>query len=202
MAESILDYACELGIPTPSHSRGQLVDYLKPKPAESSPWFSLSGKYGLGAFPFHTDSAHRRVPPRYVLLRSVGETNHVRPTLVLDSYTLRREVADEAALTRDVWIVNGGRGAFLTTLLNENLRPPNKIFRYDPVCMRPAHDRFTASVRVIEKANQKITSSSVQWNTGLLIIIDNWRMLHARSDAGDYNDEHRVLERCLIADAI
>ena len=48
---------------------------------------TYSGIYGLDRFPFHTDLAHWRLPPHYLLLRCV--TGHARvPTLVFDGHEL------------------------------------------------------------------------------------------------------------------
>src|SRR5690606_39074406 len=49
--------------------------------AHASP-VSYSGIYGLGEFPFHTDLAHWRQPPRYLLLRCVVGFKAVRTFLI------------------------------------------------------------------------------------------------------------------------
>src|SRR5690606_448828 len=64
---------------------GGLIQDLLPRNAAMPNTYS--GIYGLNPFPFHTDLAHWRLPPRYLLLRCV--TGHVDvPTLLLDSQTI------------------------------------------------------------------------------------------------------------------
>src|SRR5262245_32192863 len=60
---------------------GCLVQHLIPR-ASSTP-NTYSGIYGLDRFPFHTDLAHWRMPPRYLLLRCVVGYADV-PTLLVD----------------------------------------------------------------------------------------------------------------------
>jgi L-asparagine oxygenase len=48
---------------------------------------AYSGIYGLGCFPFHTDLAHWRVPPHYLLLRCMTGYSDV-PTLLVDGQAL------------------------------------------------------------------------------------------------------------------
>jgi len=64
---------------------GGLIQTLIPR-NEATP-NTYSGIYGLDRFPFHTDLAHWRIPPRYLLLRCVTGYADV-PTLLIDGRTL------------------------------------------------------------------------------------------------------------------
>jgi L-asparagine oxygenase len=60
---------------------------LTPKAnSEASP-VSYSGLYGLGEFPMHTDMAHWRMPPRYLVLWAQAGSIDVK-TPLLDSSKL------------------------------------------------------------------------------------------------------------------
>ena len=68
---------------------GRLAQELVPR-ATSTP-NTYSGLYGLNRFPFHTDLAHWRLPPRYLLLRCLRGYADVQ-TLLLDGHALAESV--------------------------------------------------------------------------------------------------------------
>ncbi len=59
----------ELGTPIPSRPSGPDVDRLVPNQPDQAPARSLSARYGVGEFPFHSDCAYYKILPRWVLLR-------------------------------------------------------------------------------------------------------------------------------------
>ena len=59
------------------------VYQLKPKPQDDAPATTYSGMYGVNIFPLHTDLAHRRFPPRFLMLRCVVGHDAVT-TLLID----------------------------------------------------------------------------------------------------------------------
>jgi len=69
--ESLQEIASLFGQPVASVGR-PLVQSLLAMPEERAPKNSMSGLFGLGEFPPHTDVAHWHTPARYVLLRSAG----------------------------------------------------------------------------------------------------------------------------------
>jgi L-asparagine oxygenase len=70
---------------------GPAVHCLAPMKKENSTPNTYSGMYGLGAFPFHTDLAHRRYPPRYLALRCIIGFEDV-PTLLLDGDKIASDI--------------------------------------------------------------------------------------------------------------
>jgi L-asparagine oxygenase len=52
-------------------SKGYPIHQLIPNTRGSATPNTYSGIYGFGQFPFHTDLAHWRNPPRYIMLRCV-----------------------------------------------------------------------------------------------------------------------------------
>ncbi|MGO4910705.1 hypothetical protein ACEN2J_20760, partial [Pseudorhodobacter sp. W20_MBD10_FR17] len=79
--ESVVELAKYWGKPIAPWEDG-LVQALVPR-SEAAP-NSYSGIYGLGHFPFHSDLAHWRTPPRYLLLRCVtGYADWNAPTEVV-----------------------------------------------------------------------------------------------------------------------
>jgi L-asparagine oxygenase len=191
----LLALAESLGEITPSWSGGPVVDELRPKSESEAAPHSLSGMHGLGAFPYHTDAAHHILPPRFVLLRLASRTPTSRRTL-LAPIPGRLPQRDRDVLEHDVWLVDGGRGRFLTSILARPEGGADDLIRFDEGCMRPADREFGAGretiLRLLENRERAVT-----WSPTKTLVLDNWRTLHAREDAVTVNED-RVLERVLV----
>jgi L-asparagine oxygenase len=193
----LLSLADSLGDITPSRAGGPPVDELRPKPSSQAQPRSLSGQHGLGAFPYHTDAAHHLLPPHYVLLRFASECPSARRTL-LASIPRRIGERDRQILEHDVWLVDGGRGRFLTSILSYPDGCSCEMFRFDEGCMRPADKAFGGARAVILRviANRSV---AIEWVPTRTVVLDNWRTLHAREGAR-LEDADRVLERVLVSE--
>jgi alpha-ketoglutarate-dependent taurine dioxygenase len=195
---SLLELASVLGKPIPSRLNGPLIDMLRVVPPQEARKRSLSSVYGVGAFPWHTDMAHIRVPPRFAVIRSLSQQG-VRPTLLLDSRELYQSGCDEAVLKTEVWFVNGGRGRFLTPVLNNTIQTGANIFRYDACVMRPATPSARQSASLMRASENRSPSGTIEWRHGLCVVLDNWRTLHARARQPAETEPERVLERVLVS---
>jgi alpha-ketoglutarate-dependent taurine dioxygenase len=68
--------------------------------------------------------------------------------------------------------------------------------------MSAAHAGFGDSARIVSDAVKRSLREVVHWSPGKLVIIDNWRLLHARAEPSPGEEsERRVLERVLIREA-
>src|SRR5207302_499320 len=116
----LLQLAQEMGEPVPSRPSAPLVDRLQPTKPQLAKPRSLSGLYGLNEFPFHSEGAYYRVPPRWVLLRLAQGARSDTATSLLDvrALDLPKELLN--ALHREIWIVAGKPGHFLSPILNSH----------------------------------------------------------------------------------
>lgn len=157
---------------------GRLVHDLIPR--RSSTPNTYSGIYGLDRFPFHSDLAHWRMPPRYLLLRCVTGYADV-PTLLIDGRTLIEAVTLDI-LSRAIFKQRRPRDGRLSLLrLCEHTDDCHRL-RWDEVFLKPASKiGEIADLRVRDwLAHCKPLSIGLA-RAGDTLIIDNWRMLHARS---------------------
>lgn len=179
----------------PTRRSGALLDRLVPTDRSEAAERSLSAIYGRAAFPFHTDAAHHPAPPRFVLLRCAS--GGASPTLIIDSRTLRLSSAEGRLLRREQWLVSGGKGrTFYSSILAT--RDGRDIIRWDPGCMgAPAGTNLVGARRLIE-ALERAQAVRVSWREDDIVVVDNWRMLHARPPAG-VEDRERVIERIMVA---
>jgi hypothetical protein len=191
--ETLIALAEELGKPVSVRRSEPVLSRLRPTRQDDAKDRSLSSLYGTGAFPFHTDCAHHRIPPRFTLLRLAPGARSNRPTLVVPLEDLPLDSGELARLRNSVWLVNGGRGRFLSPLLTQ-FRGAAQI-RFDEGCMRPAHNRFVHDGEILKDAIAKAQPARMDWEAGWVLIMDNWQVLHARGTTAEAGDEDRVLER-------
>jgi L-asparagine oxygenase len=177
--KNLHEIAASLGQPITSVGR-PLIQSLVPTPKETAPKNSLSGVFGFGEFPPHTDVAHWHTPARYVLLRSVNGKNSI-PTLVVDSrefltHKLRRQWAQAT------WKVTRIAAPFLCSI---TFRMNGiEAVRWDPCCLAPYGKRAEAlRPEITDKLASAFRESgqAIAWTScQSVLVIDNWRVLHAR----------------------
>lgn len=173
---------------------GGLVQELVPR-TNAAP-NTYSGIFGLDGFPFHTDLAHWRLPPRYLLLRCTRGFADV-PTLLLDGRALV-EVVTLDILTRAIFKPRRPRdGAIILLRLYEPTDDGYRL-RWDEVFLKPASKVGNIADQHIRKylTHSEPTAISLA-QLGDTLLVDNWRMLHARSPivAGR---ENRKIERIYL----
>lgn len=199
--EELLAVAQELGHPVPSRAGGPITDLLHPKRKDEAHPRSMSAVYGEESFPWHTDGAHHRIPPKYALFRSLSEC-HVAPTELLDSRRLGLTPSEQNALARQVWRVEGGGTTFLSPIINLSLVAGTLIFRYNPCCMRPAADLNCLSSRLMERFEHSHDGLALEWQPEICVVVDNWRMAHRRPRTSVTDAGERRLQRILVSEVI
>jgi L-asparagine oxygenase len=185
--------AMNLGLPlTPWE--GGLVQTLIPR-TEATP-NTYSGIYGLNRFPFHTDLAHWCMPPRYLLLRCVTGYADV-PTLLIDGWALMNAVTLDI-LGRAIFRPRRPRDGALALLRLCEPTDGGHRLRWDEAFLTPASKiGDLAKPRVQEWLAKREPMSISLTNTYDTLLIDNWRMLHARSPI-TAGREDRAIERVYL----
>jgi len=168
------------------------VQELVPRTVEQASASSYGGMYGLGQFPLHTDMAHWHVPPHYLLLRCVHPAAEVK-TLVLHSrYMFCDE--DEITLRRALFRPRRRLDGRLTSLrLYENGR-----CRWDPVFIVPITDcAVELRQRVLARIESARTAEISLEDPLDCVILDNWSVLHGRTEVPT-QCIHRRVERLYL----
>jgi hypothetical protein len=152
--------------------------------------------YGLGEFPFHTDLAHLRLPPRYLALRCVvgfAET----PTLLLDGAALVHAVGRSLLRRAVVKPRRPQNGRFVLMQLLQQTQAGDMI-RWDDVFLQPASRAGELGMSKVKEAISAVPTLSIALSEpGDTLVIDNWRMLHARSPIPP-GCERRLIERAYL----
>ena len=195
-SDALLEFISPLGkilvdprSPTP-------VRDIRPQPVAEAKANTLSSRYGLGGFPFHTDAAHWRIPARYLVLYCVQPGSGGRPTLMKDSRVWLERDDLKYAATREIWKSGHARPQLCTVGI---MIKDRFAVRFDEACMIPM---TAAASRLRDKIRTCIESSpiiNVVWAPGTVLILDNHRMLHARGTAVR-PDTDRVLRRILVGE--
>lgn len=189
---SVLD---NLGTLIPSRINGPKIDLIEPKTKEEAHPQSLSAIYGISALPFHTDGAYFKIPPKFILLRCIRINSQIAtPTVLIDPL---QELKSELKqwLEYETWKVYSRSGIFYISILNSKI-VDDHILRYDPVCMNPAYDG-EAKVKLHSIFN-KCRFVNIEWIVNKTLILNNWRILHARPTIEENEKILRTLQRAMI----
>jgi hypothetical protein len=188
LAQAVLCVARRLGEPYGGR-RGMYSEVLRPlSEAEARPR-SLSWHYGLSQLPWHTDTAHRETPARWLVMACVdpGSVEVTTSLLRWRDLDLSPELHDAARTCP--FVFRNGRQSFLSTI-EQTGRP---FVRYDPGCMQALD---ACGTRLQSELAYRFSSSGaaarVDWLPGRLLVLNNWEFLHCRADA------HRSKDRTLI----
>jgi L-asparagine oxygenase len=193
-AADALHMAAQMGGVTRDPRHPNDLRRISPQPLEAANPNTLSSRYGLGAFPYHTEVAHWRTPASLVFLFCEQPGRGSRRTLLIDSQAWTFSEREYHVLTQGVWKV-AFLNPFLATVADSK---GNGIqLRFDLGCMRPYGRRALAAQEVIMSRLESSQDIEVEWHAGELLVLDNFRMLHARGPA-KADDTDRVLCRILV----
>lgn len=165
-------------------------------PRSSAAPNTYSGIYGLRRFPFHTDLAHWRLPPRYLLLRCVTGYADI-PTLLVDGEALI-DVVTLDVLMRAIFKPRRPRAGSLTLLHLCEPTDNGNLLRWDEVFLKPASNIGDIANQAVRQWLAEVEPLSIPLvKSGDTLLIDNWRMLHARSPIPTGRQD-RKLERIYL----
>jgi hypothetical protein len=188
LATAPTDILSGLGRLVPSRD-GALYRDLVPYTRASAPHSSMSARTGTDAQPMHTDTAYDPHPPRYIAFQCLepGEASCLTHIWALDADRLKRD--RPSLLTRINWVAHGGRRSpFYCSIMDvqqEEIR-----IRFDPFCMRSIHGSIgDEALLALDRYSQHF---SFAWERGAMLVVDNWRCLHARGRGGDGAPSRRL----------
>jgi alpha-ketoglutarate-dependent taurine dioxygenase len=189
--EDLIDISKSIG-QIITHPSGHIINRLKPNNGNEKVKGTFSNRFGFGNFPLHTDTAFWTIPVRYVLLSSTRISSC--PTFVVSTSSLFNQLnlSDLKEIERAIFKIKIPSNQFYSSLIFRE----NNIegLKYDSACMVPANRQAKNFVDKLEKS--KIRMNEINWSGNKAVIIDNWKMLHARGTA--FRDENRELSRIYI----
>ena len=189
--ETLLAISSEFGRVVPG-ARGETVQSLPARDVGSGPIGSFSYTVGYGAFPWHTDTAYWETPARYLLLASDKES--ACATLYQDLNVIRQSIPDyDYLMSRAVYLLDvKGKKRYLSPVFEDGEK---RGVRLDFHIYQTANKEALLLNEMIEK-ELKNNYHRFEWTGFNAVILDNWRMIHAREDARD--DKKRFLKRIYI----
>ncbi|MFD7397300.1 TauD/TfdA family dioxygenase [Streptomyces virginiae] len=178
-----------LGTPRPSRPNGPLMDILTPKEVNDSRPGTISSNYGLREFPWHSDGAVDKDPPRYLLMRAEVANPQSATTDILDLHCLL-DGGLFLKYSRLICETTTRRSTYLSPFVIQH----NGIWRakWDPLRMR-ALGKKAASFH--QDVSEAAPTKRHHWTRGDLLIIDNWRCLHRRSAT---STTQRAIQRIVV----
>jgi alpha-ketoglutarate-dependent taurine dioxygenase len=151
---------------------------------------TYSAAFGTGFFPFHTDFAFRAKPPRLILLSNQTDATYHRATLVSDTASLSAQA--RTCLKRSAWKLGANGRTFIVS--GCGFMDSEQFVRWDPQVLQPANcDAMRCLASIPDQLVQSQHSFTWKPRTGLLM--NNWRVAHARAAVSFPESESRHLLR-------
>ncbi|MDE2937165.1 MAG: TauD/TfdA family dioxygenase [Chloroflexota bacterium] len=174
------------------------IQELSPKKRDSARRNSYSSAFGLSEFPLHTDLAHLRHPPRYLVLRCIKGFASVQTQVLRASEfasTVGRSCV-EKALVRPRWVPAGHKLCMLPLKFRTD---GDEAMRWDSkflVPMNKSAERIALSFHAA--AWEKAIYIRLE-NPGDTLIVDNYQALHGRSAVPAQAIDRRI-ERAYLSE--
>lgn len=164
---------------------------LKPYTKDAAPRGSMSSITGASAQPMHTDAAYNPQPPRYIALYCLEVGEAQCPTHVWSLDLARLQQDRPSVLCQADWVVHGGGNApFYCSIVD--FRDADARIRFDPLCMRSVSRHGVTVETARDSLLEYAERVDFSWERGALLIIDNWRTLHARGEGAEKAPSRRV----------
>lgn len=169
------------------------VQSLSPRSKVDFPKNTYSGNYGRETFPLHTDLAHWHQPPRYFLLRCITPDPDVG-TLILP---FRKALTNISSSTK------------LRAIFRPRRRVENKMFflrfiqdevcRWDPLFIKPENQEAEEVSSMLHDYKNDGVDHLILSRPAQTLIIDNWKVLHGRTDVKNKKST-RLVERVYLSE--
>ncbi len=196
LADDIHAVAKLLGPPVSSPG-APFIESLQPRSEMDARANTTSSIYGLNQFPLHTDMAHWPLPPRYLVMRASVVATSV-PTLLVDSRDLELDGNKLNEWRRALWRVSRVHRPYLCSLFFQH----DGIVgvRWD-VCTMSPYGRVAMQIvsDVVAEMNDLLVKRPIRidWSSSdELLVLDNWRMLHARPPVAA-SASNRTIQRAM-----
>jgi len=181
-----------LGTAVPGRG-GKLIEHLQPHDKSDAYPTSLSRIFGKSEQPFHVDHSHRPVPCRFLVFGCASKGAKPAPTWLLDTQNFETDARTKELLQTSVFAVKNGRMSFYSTVI-----PRSQIYwRWDPGCMYPTSKDAKTLAQFLTNPKAKAQAFSIDWKKNDILVLDNWRYLHARG-ACQLPENSRTLMRVSI----
>ena len=188
---SLLEACSSLGTGVPIMPGATVPDRIvyTGEPEQDS-WRNL---FADNSYPYHSDAAYHPTPPRLLILYCEETEPGAAKTLLIDP--LKTISANhEQTLRTEPWRVVQGGNRFSTRIIGGT--GSSRLLRWDPIAMRPFIFSRSKGRDILNTMIALSPAIEVNWTSRMILIVDNWRMLHARPPCGD--DARRVLWRVLV----
>jgi len=176
LGDAMLQLLRRVGSPFLDRRGSPLVDRLVPRPSSLAPRrASLTALFGTGPFPLHTDTATWIEPARYVALAAARVTSEAAQTTI--AAVPPTDCSTAGTIAAGIFVIANGRHSFLGSILQEGRR----FVRFDRSCMRPVDRTSQVAMQTFAELISREPLTTIDWNVGDVVILDNWSVLHGRS---------------------
>ena len=186
----LIDIASSIGIVS-KDLNGIIINKIKPKKEGEGMKDSLSFKFGLSSFPYHTDTAYLDKPVDYILF--YNETLNKTCTNLISMDVFWEQLSNEELkiFEKSIFLLKTPHFQKFVHLISGI----EKNIRFDPNIMFPYNSYSKIAQTKINEYLKNQKPISIDWNQHKILILDNRKILHNRAKVQESN---RILKRIYI----
>lgn len=157
---------------------------------------TFSSIYGYDSFPLHTDKAFKKIPSRFLIMKSNHPSNTA--TVFFDFEFLFNNLcsASKNHFFNAIFAIKSTEGSYYNSLF---INKTKKNIRFDPLIMTPQNSSATQCLNILKKIDfSDSLVHKIFWTGSNTLIIDNWRILHGRQKVTKLEYNSRKLQRIYV----
>ncbi|MEO9898449.1 MAG: TauD/TfdA family dioxygenase [Paracoccaceae bacterium] len=93
------------------------------------------------------------------------------------------------AMRAGVFLVRNGKRSFYANILSDAV----SFMRWDAGCMFPKDAKALKAAKALSQPANITMKTTINWQAGAFLIIDNWSVLHARGPVVDRTSRRELL---------
>ena len=110
--------------------------------------------------------------------------------MLLDTKRVQLSKKQISLLLSTPFRVINGRNSFFSTIFSGS----RSYIRFDPGCMNAVTPIGKTVLRIFSHLRWSANIEKIYWKVGMVLVIDNWRILHGRgSNRGLKDDDRKIL---------
>lgn len=157
---------------------------------------TFSSIYGFDSFPLHTDTAFRKVPTRFLIMKSLHHSSTATVFFNFIDFYNNLSEKYKTYFNNAIFSIKSTDGSYYNSLF---LDKDKKFIRFDPLLMIPQNIAANHCLKILcEQQNEKKNLLKISWDGANILIIDNWKILHGREKVVELEYNFRKIKRIYV----
>lgn len=157
---------------------------------------TFSSTYGFDSFPFHTDTAFRETPSRFLIMKSLHPSNTATTFFNFSNFYNSLNQVQKNHFCNAIFAIKSINGSYYNSCF---INIQQQFVRFDPLIMTPQNNSAKHCLNILNNTHfSDHLLFKTTWNGSNILIIDNWKVLHGREKVVELEYNSRKLQRIYV----